>query len=124
MKRAYVASATRCSYGGRANETGAVGYWDGAPRGDNEATAFAPRLARVTMAARRTGDKEAAAVTSTTTPRKMTALPRNNKSNDDAHQGARRRPLRVTKVARHRGVDEAVFALTMDDAKDNDVAPP
>ncbi len=50
-KRAYVASAARRSYGGRANETGAVGYGDGAPSGDDKATAFAARLARVTMAA-------------------------------------------------------------------------
>ena len=44
-----------------------------AARGDDEATAFAARLARVTMAARRTDNVEAAAVASTTTPRRMMA---------------------------------------------------
>jgi len=51
------------------------------------------------------------------------ALPRADESNDDAHQGARRRPPHATKVARRTGVDEAAFALTMDDAKDDDDAP-
>jgi len=51
-KRSYVPSAARRSYGGRANETGGgVGYGDGAPRDDNEATAFAAMLVRVTMSA-------------------------------------------------------------------------
>ncbi len=58
-KRAYVASAARRSYGGHANETGGgVGYGDGAPRGDNEATAFAAMLVRVTMSARCMGDEK------------------------------------------------------------------
>ncbi len=35
----------------RQQNRGGVRYEDGAPRGDNEATAFAARLARVTMAA-------------------------------------------------------------------------
>ena len=99
-----------------------VGYGDGAPRGDDKATAFAAMLVRVTMSAQRTGDKEAAVVASTKTPRMM-ALPRADESNDDAHQGARRRPPHATKVARCTGVDEAAFALTMDDAKDDDDAP-
>ena len=51
------------------------------------------------------------------------ALPRDDESNDDAHQGARRRPPRATKAARCTGVDEAAFASTMNDAKDDDVAP-
>jgi len=51
------------------------------------------------------------------------ALPRNDKSNDDAHQGMRQRPPRATKAAQRTGVDELAFTLTMDDAKDNDVAP-
>ena len=51
------------------------------------------------------------------------ALPRADESNDDAHQGARRRPPHATKVARRTGVDEAAFALTMDDAKDDDDSP-
>ena len=124
-KRAYVASATRRSYGGCANETGeGVGYEDSAPRGDGEATAFTAMPAHLTMAARRTGDVEAAAVASKTTPRRMAALPRDDDSDDDAHQGARRRPPRATKAARRTGVDEAVFTLTMDDAEDDDVAPP
>jgi hypothetical protein len=80
-------------------------------------------LVRVTMSAQRTGDKEAAAVALTTTPRRRMALPRADESNDDAHQGARRRPPHATKVARRTGVDEAAFALTMDDAKDDDDAP-
>jgi hypothetical protein len=42
----------------------------------------------------------------------MMALPRDDESNDDAHQGARRRPPRATKAARRTGVDEAAFALT------------
>jgi hypothetical protein len=100
-----------------------VGYADGAPRGDDEATAFAAMLVRVTMSARRTGNKEETAVASTTTPRRRMALPRDNESNEDAHQGAQRRPPCATKAARRTGVDEAAFALTMDDAKDNDVAP-
>ena len=50
--RAYVASAARRSYGGRANETGeGVGDRDGAPRGDGEATAFAAMLVCLTMSA-------------------------------------------------------------------------
>ena len=53
----------------------------------------------------------------------MTALPHDDESDDDAHQGARRRPPHATKVARCTGVDEAAFALTMDDAKDDDDAP-
>ena len=69
---------------------GGVGYGDGAPRGDDEATAFAARLVRVMMAAQRTGDLE-------------TALPRDDESDHDAHQGARRRPLRATKAARRNG---------------------
>ena len=100
-----------------------VGYGDGAPRGNDKATAFAAMLVRVTMSAQRTGDKEAAAVALTTTPRRRMALPRADESNDDAHQGARRRPPHATKVARRTGVDEAAFALTMDDAKDDDDAP-
>ncbi len=49
---AYVASAARRSYGGRANKTGeGVGYGDGAPRGDGEATAFAAMLVCMTMSA-------------------------------------------------------------------------
>ena len=119
-----MASAASCSYGGHANETGeGVGYGDGASRGDSEATAFAAMLVCVTMSARRTGDKEAAAVALTMMPRRMMALPRDDESNDDAHQGARRRPPRATKVARCTGVGEAVFASMMNDAKDNDVAP-
>ena len=51
------------------------------------------------------------------------ALPRADESNDDAHQGARRRPPHATKVARRTGVDVAAFALMMDDAKDDDDAP-
>jgi len=51
------------------------------------------------------------------------ALPRDDESNEDAHQGARRRPPCATKAARRTGVDEAAFASTMDDAKDNDIAP-
>jgi hypothetical protein len=101
-----------------------VGYGDGVPRGDDEATAFAARLARVMMAARRTGDVEAAAVALKTTPRRMTVLPHDDESDDEAHQGARRRPPRATKVARRTEVDEAAFTSTMDDAEDNDVAPP
>jgi hypothetical protein len=101
-----------------------VGYGDGAPRGDDKATAFAARLARVMMAARRTGDVEAAAVALKTTPRRMTALPHDDESDDDAHQGARQRPPRATKAARRTGVDEAAFTSTMDDAEDDDVAPP
>ena len=54
--------------------------------GSDEATAFAARLARVMMSAQRTGDLE-------------TALPRDDESDDDAHQGARRRPPRATKAA-------------------------
>ena len=54
------------SYGGRANEIWAFGYGDGAPRDDNKAAAFAARLVRATMAARCTGDEEAAAVALTT----------------------------------------------------------
>jgi hypothetical protein len=95
---------------GAPTKQGGVGYGDGAPRGDDEATAFAAMLVRVTMSARRTGDEEAAAVVSMTTP--MMALPRDDESNDDAHQGARRRPPRATKAARRTGVDEAAFALT------------
>jgi len=57
------------------------------------------------------------------TPRRMMALPHDDESNDDAHQGSRRRPPRATKAARCTGVDEAAFASTMNDAKDNDVAP-
>ena len=60
--------------------------------------AFAARLARVTMTARRTGDVEAAAVASKKTPRRMTALPHDDESDDDAHQGAWRRPPHATKV--------------------------
>ncbi len=101
-----------------------VGYGDGAPRGDDEATAFAARLARVMMAARCTGDVEAAAVALKTTPRRMTALPHDDESDNDAHQGARQRPPRATKAARRTGVDEAAFTSTMDDAEDDDVAPP
>ena len=100
-----------------------VGYGDGAPRGNDKATAFAAMLVRVTMSAQRTGDKDAAAVALTTMPRRRMALPRADESNDDAHQGARRRPPHATKVARRTGVDEAAFALTMDDAKDDDDAP-
>ena len=100
-----------------------VGYGDGAPRGDDKATAFAAMLVRVTMSAQRTGDKEAAAVALTTTPKRRMALPHADESNDDAHQGARRRPPHATKVARRTGVDEAAVALTMDDAKDDDDAP-
>jgi hypothetical protein len=81
-------------------------------------------LTRVTMTARRTGDVEAAAVASTTTPRRMTALPRDDEFYDDAHQGARQRPPRATKAARRTGVNEAAFISTMDDAEDDDVAPP
>jgi len=95
-----------------------VGYGDGAPRGDDGATASAARLARVMMAARRTGDVEAAAVALKTTPRRMTALPHDDESDDDAHQGAWQRPPRRT------GVDEAAFTSTMDDAEVDDVAPP
>jgi hypothetical protein len=51
------------------------------------------------------------------------ALPRDDKSNDDAHQGVRRGPPRATKAAQCTGVDEAAFASTMNDAKDDDVAP-
>jgi len=51
------------------------------------------------------------------------ALPRDDESNEDAHQGARRRPPCAMKAARRTGVDEVAFASTMDDAKDNDVAP-
>ena len=51
------------------------------------------------------------------------ALPRDDESNNDAHQGSRRRPPRATKAARCTGVDEAAFASTMNDAKDDDVAP-
>lgn len=90
-----------------------VGYGDGAPRGNDKATAFAAMLVRVTMSAQRTGDKEAAAVALTTTPKRRMALPHADESNDDAHQGARRRPPHATKVARRTGVDEAAFALTM-----------
>ncbi len=119
-----MASATRRSHGGHANKTGeGVGYEDGAPRGDGEATAFAAMPARVTMAARRTGDVEAAAVALTTTPRRMMVLPRDDESNDDTHQGARRRPPRATKAARCTGDDEAAFASAMNDAKDDDIAP-
>jgi len=57
------------------------------------------------------------------TPRRMMALPRDDEFNNDAHQGSRWRPPRATKAARCTGVDEAVFASTMNDAKDNDVAP-
>jgi len=57
------------------------------------------------------------------TPRRMMALPRDDESNEDAHQGSRRRPPRATKAARCTGVDEALFASTMNDAKDDDVAP-
>ena len=53
----------------------------------------------------------------------MMALPRDDESNDDAHQGARRRPPRAMKAARRTGVDKAVFASMMDDAEDDDVAP-
>ena len=53
----------------------------------------------------------------------MTALPHDDESDDDAHQGARQRPPRATKAARRTGVDEVAFTLTMDDAKDDDVAP-
>jgi hypothetical protein len=77
--------------------------------------AFAARLARVTMVARRTGDVEAAAVASKTTPRRMTELPHDDESDDDAHQGALRRPPRATKAARRTGVDEVAFTSTMDD---------
>ena len=119
-----MASAARRSYGGHANETGeGVGYGDSAPRGDGEATAFAAMLVCVTMSAQRTGDEEAAAVALTMTPRRMMALPRDDESNDDAHQGARRRPPRATKAARCTGVDEAAFASTMNDAKDDVIAP-
>ena len=51
------------------------------------------------------------------------ALPRDDESNDDAHQGVRRRPPRSTKAARCTGVDEATFASTMNDAEGDDVAP-
>ncbi len=51
------------------------------------------------------------------------ALPRDDESNNDAHQGSRRRPPRATKAARCTGVDEAAFASTMNDAKNDDVAP-
>ena len=53
----------------------------------------------------------------------MMALPRDDESNNDAHQGARRRPSRATKAAQRTGVDKAVFASMMDDAEDDDVAP-
>jgi hypothetical protein len=109
-KPASVASAARRSYGGFANKTGAVGYGKGAPRDDNEATAFAVRLARVTMAARRTGNKDAAAVASTTTPRMMTALPRNDEFNDDAHQVEQRR--RPSQGARARQRQPNAWELT------------
>ncbi len=51
------------------------------------------------------------------------ALPRDDEYNDDAHQGARRRPPRATKASRCTGVDEATFASTMHDAEGVDVAP-
>jgi hypothetical protein len=54
----------------------------------------------------------------------MTALPRDDEFYDDAHQGARQRPPRATKAARRTGVNEAAFISTMDDAEDDDVAPP
>ncbi len=54
------------SYGGRANKTWAFGYGESAPHDNNEAAAFDARLVRATMAARRTGDEEAAAVALTT----------------------------------------------------------
>jgi hypothetical protein len=57
------------------------------------------------------------------TPRRMMALPRDDESNDDAHQGSRRQPPRATKAARCTRVDEVAFASTMNDAKDDDVAP-
>ena len=59
-----------------------------------------------------------------TTPRRMRAPTHDDESDDDAHQGARQRPPRATKAARRTGVDEAAFTSTMDDAEDDDVAPP
>ena len=108
---------------GAPTNQGGVGYGDGAPRGNDKATAFAAMLVRVTMSAQCTGDKEAAAVALTMTPRRMMALPRDDESNDDAHQGSRRRPPRAMKAARCTGVDEAAFTSTMNDAKDDDIAP-
>ena len=119
-----MASAARRSYDGRANETGeGVGYGKGAPRGNGEATAFAAMLVRGTLLAQRTGEEEAAAVALTMMPRRMMVLPRDDESNDDAHQGAWRRPPRTTNAARCTGVDKAAFASMMNDAKDDDVAP-
>ena len=56
---------------GAPTKQGGVGYGDSAPRGDDEATAFAAMLVRMTMWARRTGDEEAAAVALRMTPRRM-----------------------------------------------------
>ena len=128
-KRAYMACAVRRSYGGRANKTGAFRYGDGAPSDEDEAAAFAARLARATMAARHTGNEEAAAVAPTTDDTKdnggaslRQGIQRQRPSGRAAAASAARRTP-ATKAAQRTGVNKVAFASTTDNAKDNDIAP-